>query len=229
MPNTSHYRIFDYWKDKFIVSSGEVKTTKECKHSFSDEWVVEDWGEPCCWACGEHAIKDEDLMRFCDAHADEKDHDFYKKLFSLKSVKSKLNRCHIHPNALGGTDSPENLFLMCEECHALSPDTTNRKAFFRWVYDRRKQYVHGRMCPSEMLKRIDEELGRRGFPPLVKCFEMVKSPYEFSDIGDFMRDRVGFHCSRVTDSSMIVGVVDWLLHDWLWAILSDNKPQSGEM
>lgn len=228
MPNTSHYKIFDYWKDKVILSSGEVKSTRECKPSAGLEMAVDDWGEPCCWACGEPAIKDDALCRFFENNPDTANSAFYKKLYDLKSVKSKLNRCHIHPNALGGTDSPENLFLMCEECHALSPDTTNRSAFFRWVYDRRKQYVHGRMCPSEMLRRIDEELARRGLPPLVKCFEMAKSSYEFSDLKEFMRDRVGFHCSSVSESSMIVGFVDWILHDLVGHLLSDkNKPLCG--
>lgn len=221
MPNTSHYRIFDYWKDKLILSSGELKTTRECKPSLDEECVVEDWGEPCCWACGEPAINDRELERFFDAHTDTEEHDFYKKLYALKSVRHNLNRCHIHPNALGGADSPENLFLMCEECHALSPDTTNRSAFFRWVYDRRKQYVHGRICPSEMLKRIDAELSRRGLPPLVKCLEMAKSPYKITDIDEFMRDRVGFHCSSVTESSMIVGATDWILHDLIQHLLSE--------
>ena len=228
MPNTSHYRIFDYWKDKVMLSSGEVKLVTECKPTLTEELVVEDWGEPCCWACGEPATNDQELVRFFDAHAGTENPDFFKKLYALKSVKHSLNRCHIHPNALGGTDSPENLFLMCENCHVLSPDTTNRTAFFRWVYDRRKQYVHGRMCPSEMLKRIDVELSRRGLPPLVKCLGMAKSHYEITDFDEFMRDRVGFHCSSVVETSMVVGATDWILHDLTKHLLSDdNQSQCG--
>lgn len=228
MPTTSHYRIFDYWKDKVILSTGEVKSTRECKPSADLEMVVRDWGEPCCWACGCPAIKDEELNRFFENNPDTADHTFYKKLYDLKSVKHELNRCHIHPNALGGSDSPENLFLMCEECHALSPDTINRSAFFRWVYDRRHQFVFGVMHPRETLKRIDEELSRRGLPPLVECFAMAKSTYPISDIKEFMRDRVGTHCSSVAESSLIVGATDWILHDLLTHLLSDeNKPLCG--
>lgn len=228
MPNTSHYRIFDYWKDKVISSSGEVRTTRECKPSPDLEVVVEDWGEPCCWACGKYAVKDEELRRFFESNPDTASDDFFKKLYNLKSLKHNLNRCHIHPNALGGADSPDNLFLMCEECHALSPDTINRAAFFRWVYDRRKKFVNGRMCPNEMLTRIDAELARRGLPSLVQCVGMAKSPYEMSDIGEFMRDRVGFHCSSVADSSMIVGFVDWILHDLVRHFLKDENKNEEE-
>lgn len=228
MPSTSHYRIFDYWKDKVILSSGEVKTTRERKTSDDYEVVVYDWGEPCCWACEKPAIHDQDLERFFDAHPDTESPDFFKKLYDLKSVRSKLNRCHIHPNALGGADSPENLFLMCEECHELSPDTTNRTAFFRWVYDRRQRYFLGVMKPREILDRIDEELSRRGLPPLIKCLETAKSPYQISDVEEFMRNRVGSHCSSVVESSLIVGATDWFLHDLMTHLLSDeNEPRCG--
>jgi hypothetical protein len=190
--------------------------------------VVCDWGEPCCWACGKSAIKDEELCRFFENNPDTADTTFYKKLYDLKAVKSHLNRCHIHPNALGGTDSAENLFLMCEECHVLSPDTTNRSAFFRWVYDRRQRYSMGIMRPREALKRIDDELFRRGLPPLVECLGMAKAKYPISDIKEYMRDRVGFHCSSVSETSMIVGATDWILHDLVRHLLSDeNKPLCG--
>lgn len=227
MPNTSHYRIFDYWKDKAILPSGEV-TSMDDESSSGLEWVVSDWGEPCCWACGDPAINDEELIRFFDAHQDTEDADFFKKLYGLKTVRHHLNRCHIIPNALNGPDSPENLFLMCEECHVLSPDTTNCAAFFRWVYDRKKRYTHGVMTPREMIERINKELSRRGLPSFVECMAMAKSPYTLSDIDEFMRDRVGFHCSRVVESSFVVGATDWILHDLVKHILSDdNQSQCG--
>lgn len=52
-------------------------------------------------------------------------------------VRSKLNRCHIIPHSAGGEDNPNNLFLLCEDCHINSPDTSNQSNFFRWVYNRR--------------------------------------------------------------------------------------------
>lgn len=225
MPNTSHYRIFDYWKDKVIEPSGAVKPTRAYESTYGLELVVYDWGEPCCWACGKPAIRDKELSRFFENNPDTEDTKFFKKLYDLKSVKSNLNRGHIRPNALGGADSPENLFLMCEKCHALSPDTTNRSAFLRWVYDRRTQYVHGRMTPNEVLKRFEEELARRGLPPLVECMKMAKSPYELSDIGEFMTNRVGTHCTSVAESSMIVGFVDWFLHDLVKHLLGDGEEE----
>lgn len=223
MPNTSHYKIFDYWKDKVILSSGEVKTFKDCKPVLDLELVVYDWGEPSCWACGEHAINEKELHRFFESHPDTACPDFFKNLYALKTVRHHLNRCHIHPNALGGPDSPDNLFLMCEECHMLSPDTTNRAAFFRWVYDRRKKYARGIMHPREILNRINDELHRRGLPPLTECLSMAKSEYPLSDVGEFIGKRVGSHCSGVVESSLIVGATDWILHDLMTHLLSDGS------
>lgn len=213
MPNTSHYRIFDYWKDKIITSSGDVMDINARKSKLEYEFVIDDWGEPSCWACGELAIGDDALCRFFDAHQDAASEDFYKKLYALKPVKSKLNRCHIKPNALGGEDSPENLFLMCEECHVLSPDTTNRAAFLRWVYDRKQRYTHGVMAPREMVRRINDELSRRGLPDLMSCIGSAKSTYPMSDIYEFMRENVGSHCSQVVESTIVVAATDWILHD----------------
>lgn len=31
--------------------------------------------------------------------------------------KSRLERCHIIPSSLGGTDNPCNLILLCHRCH----------------------------------------------------------------------------------------------------------------
>lgn len=41
--STQHYKIFDYWKDRCITSSGEV-----VKGSPQGESVIIDWTEPNC-------------------------------------------------------------------------------------------------------------------------------------------------------------------------------------
>ncbi len=43
-----------------------------------------------------------------------------------------LQRCHIIPHSLGGSDHPSNLLLMCESCHTVSPDTSNERYFWKW-------------------------------------------------------------------------------------------------
>lgn len=40
---------------------------------------------------------------------------------------------HIVPHSLGGSSTPENLFLLCAECHILSPDAADPEFFYKWI------------------------------------------------------------------------------------------------
>lgn len=42
-------------------------------------------------------------------------------------------RAHIVARSLGGSEDPENMFLLCADCHVNSPDTVNPRAFVSWV------------------------------------------------------------------------------------------------
>jgi len=55
-----------------------------------------------------------------------------------------LHRCHIVPHSLGGSTHPSNLLLMCEPCHAVSPDTSEELYFWRW-FDRVEDYFQKQM------------------------------------------------------------------------------------
>ena len=43
-----------------------------------------------------------------------------------------LERCHIIPRSLGGSNTFSNLFLMCQRCHQESPDTCDPDYFWSW-------------------------------------------------------------------------------------------------
>lgn len=102
----SKSQIFEYWKDRLL-----------------DKGVFIDWGEPSCWVCGFHYDAKYDIRR-PDASWEE----------ILRCwEKIPLQRCHIIPRSLKGPDSPENLFLMCRECHDLAPNTSIPEIFFEWV------------------------------------------------------------------------------------------------
>jgi ribosomal protein L37E len=47
--------------------------------------------------------------------------------------KSNLERCHIIPDSLGGSDSPHNLVLLCRRCHRESPDVNDPSFIWRWL------------------------------------------------------------------------------------------------
>lgn len=129
--STSHYKIFDYWKDKCISEDGGVHIEGEYDYSKSIA-VVEDWGEPTCWGCGKPIkVEDEELY---DKWIENED---LTKIWNCKTLKRTMERCHIKAKALNGNDNPDNLFLLCKRCHKESPDTYNKRMFFKWIYTRR--------------------------------------------------------------------------------------------
>lgn len=137
---TTHKSIYQYWRDKCISSDGYVyidvgypghdSNLVKNKETIP---VVYDWGEPECFACRQPINELYESEKYEETLADDCDN-----LWNFPQVKHALNRCHIVPHALGGTDKPENLFLMCERCHKDSPDTIYKDQFFKWVFKRRK-------------------------------------------------------------------------------------------
>lgn len=132
---TKHSDIFDYYKDKCITDDGEIEVEigydgyNESKvNSRNSIPIIEDWGEPCCFACG----------RWTGVEVETPNDDLIQ-LWNQSAVKSSLERAHIVPHALGGKDEPQNLFCLCKRCHHDSPDTIYPKEFFRWCYKRRKE------------------------------------------------------------------------------------------
>lgn len=102
-----------------------------CKAEIFEHWrgllhehkLFVDWGEPSCWACGFHyGVK----------------HDIKNSEASLTDIhkaweRIPLQRCHIVPRSLGGANTPDNLFLLCRECHDLAPNTSIPSIFLEWV------------------------------------------------------------------------------------------------
>jgi hypothetical protein len=54
---------------------------------------------------------------------------------------TKLQRCHIIPHALGGSNHPSNFVLLSGTVHARCPNTTDRRIFIRWLLAERRQSV----------------------------------------------------------------------------------------
>lgn len=102
----SKSQVFWYWKDKL-----------------SELGFLIDWGEPSCWACGFHYKAKYDIRR--------SDADWETLLKGWEKIP--LQRCHIVPRSLGGSDAADNLFLMCRECHDTAPNTSIPDLFFEWA------------------------------------------------------------------------------------------------
>ena len=193
--NTKHSSIVEYWRDKYITESGVVTNKPPVDQDYI--FVIDDIGEPSCWGCNK--IVEIDI-----------ENDDVSKIWDNAKTKNKLQRCHITPIMFGGKDESENLFLLCPKCHEISPDTTNRPAFMRWIYDRRKSCDVG-LNIQELYNKVINEFKRRGFA--MSQIEKKASNIEYNelDMKKEIKKRVGMHGFGIAESSMIVGIVDSIL------------------
>ena len=217
--NVPHFLIFDYWKDKVILSDGEIVEGRN-KPEKDYDWVVGDDYEPCCWGCGLPAIS---ALEENKQPINEND---LPLIWNDRNVKHKLHRCHIKPHSLGGEDTPDNLFLMCDRCHAESPDTTNSRTFFRWVYNQRKSHVLGYLSLRAAHELLQEEIKNRGLNvSLEEIFATIceKDPkFDSTSLQEYMDKNVGQHGFEVTRLSIVAGAVDWMLHSYLETLLKEE-------
>lgn len=211
----SHYQIFDWWKTKFISKDGKVKDRPE--RGAGDIPVVFDWAEPECWACGRRCVgakKELEHAEYCKLP----DGDFnFERMWSYKDITSGFERAHIIPEALGGSgEDPSNLFLLCPNCHALSPDTMNPENFFRWVYRRRHEYENGVKVPRLYMEMIAEEINLRGLnaEEIINEVNIKFDNTKPDELWSYLKENVGFHASKVAESSLVCGFADWLILKW---------------
>jgi len=49
------------------------------------------------------------------------------------AYRSRLERCHIVPDSLGGSEAPENLILLCGRCHREAPNVSDPRFMWAWL------------------------------------------------------------------------------------------------
>jgi hypothetical protein len=77
-----------------------------------------DLGEPCCFACGYYSER-------------------WDKGTPYSSWKrATLERAHIVPSSLGGSDDASNIILLCAPCHRDAPDWPDPSEMALWIADR---------------------------------------------------------------------------------------------
>ena len=153
--SVAHSKIFSYWKDKAITADGSVVDEDGNPATVP---VVEYWTEPCCWACGKRVYGLSEYKSYESNLIGSR----IRMLYDYAKTRRVLERCHIVPHALGGSDEdPANMFLLCHDCHLESPDNANEKYFLRWVYKMRTEKVfsgdHIRIDVKQAMKQLAEE------------------------------------------------------------------------
>ena len=196
-----HADIAAYWDGLYVSEDGSVGDTGVIRIIFP--------GEPSCWGCE------------CDLGGESWDD---------ATVQSHVERAHIVADSLGGKDEVSNLFLLCPRCHRASPDTSNRKAFFRWVYKQRLTFPGGLRSPADIMQRVDDELRDRGLPSANEIFsslspekqEIVSAKLtDTKRVKEEMNGRVTKHFGESMDiHSLVIAITDVFLHAYTEAVVS---------
>ena len=189
---TKKYDIYSYWSDKAITKSGEVKRIGECTDGEEAVKVTELPDEIFCWACQ------------CPPYrtADTEDS---KVLWNKDTL---LDRAHILPRSKGGDDSPANLFLLCPNCHAEAPDTTNPRNFFSWIYYRRRHEVYSQLSEQEVRRAAEI----RGID-LERLFSAA-SGMDPDQMRAQLIERCGLYGGAISRSSKAMAILD-ILEDYV--------------
>lgn len=182
-------KIFDYWKDKAITVDGNVIHDDDHYHEDSIP-AIEYFEEPVCWACGKHVKGVYETKRYDEYIKQRK----FAQLYNIGSEARRLERCHIVPHMLGGSDTdPSNMFLLCHQCHEESPDTSNPSAFLRWVYVKRHRiYSDDGRDLTSLVEGVIKECDAQG-----KDFAT----------GDSSKLQITNHGQKISDASIVYGYV----------------------
>lgn len=124
-----------------------------------------DFKKPICLACKRQM------------YIKKKTKDVYKNWDSANG----LERHHIITREKGGTDTPDNLFLLCYKCHDLAPTNCTKEQFLKWAicqsYERRR-ITEFYMTIESMLLPKDVILFKRWMGELMKNKEKFEELYQ---------------------------------------------------
>lgn len=164
-------------KRTFSARSVIVKVWKDSELSIVPEWSD---AERLCWRCG-------DPPEVCG--------------------RSNLDRAHLVPHSLGGTDDPTNMVLLCEDCHHWGPNFIDPKFMLSHVqqlvrlrrHDKNigKESTHAlqadQMQLAWMILDGDVCSGKTTWRTIGQRFAAIyktKTVHHFSRNGDLFSDRI---------------------------------------
>lgn len=125
--------IATYWADYLV----------KCNREEFDRYpnaMTADFGEPDCWACGRYDPHFNDIQEFLKIRGITKEdyNSDYRRYTFLMWEMASLERHHIIPLSLGGSDDSSNLCLLCLRCHEAAPHTDDADYFWNWAKNRQK-------------------------------------------------------------------------------------------
>jgi hypothetical protein len=138
-----------------------------------------DVGEPSCFACGAMATDAEEPP----------------DLWTVWNRAWMLDRCHLIPRKLGGSDTPDNLVLLCQACHHDAPDVGDPQYMLDWIARREPQFIRWHKA---MLEAIEAAGLTAAFHALTH--EQVDRTLKLTL--ELQHDWVGTHGFHITDATV---------------------------
>ena len=178
-------KIIKYWMNNNIF--------EDDPHSWFNPAI--DVGEPACFGC--HCY-----TSYWDLHQNDKRRDKWEKCWQGASNYLQLERAHIIPYSLGGSNEPSNFVMLCRVCHADAPNVNNRKYFLTWVR-RRKGFLIDMVADnlklaSEQFPDVKREMdiskktkGEKG----LDIFDIYIVPEYKDRLDKYMYEESSFHAS----------------------------------
>jgi hypothetical protein len=126
------YKVALYWMSR----EGIERSRRFVDMNGLPAFFVIDSGETYCFACGWS-------RRFITGDKRPDSNGPLKDIWANEG----LQRCHLVPYAKGGSDEPDNLVLLCQECHKDAPDCLDPDIVLAWIARRGSflRQIHARM------------------------------------------------------------------------------------
>lgn len=188
------YAIYDYWKDKAITNSFEVRHIQDCTPEDKAEAITDLPDTIFCWACCIPPYQTYST----------------KSLKALWNQDHLLQRAHILAKSKGGEDKPENLFLLCPDCHTEAPDTTNPQNFFAWVYYKRTED----MWPQVLMRELERAAKIKGVDMkdiIQRCHSLGMEFHTISRFREQISKNCALHGTSISMLSKMMSFIDVLI------------------
>lgn len=155
--------ILDYWE------SAVYETKKETLSFCFDR------EEPTCFAC----------------------HDGHNGKYDCKGIKgwtdARLQRAHIIPDSLNGSNDPSNFVMLCKSCHKQNPHVKNREVYIRWMNTFHSTQTQ--LVVSYMNSILDSK-------QLKDLSKLIKSPRQMTKFIKWSSENTGSHAFVGTKTKM---------------------------
>ncbi len=119
--------------------------------------------------------------------------------------KRKLQRCHIIPRSLGGSEEPSNLVLLCGQCHAEAPNVDDPDYMWVWLRAHAVPF-YGMYWYQRGLQEYEFVYGK-------KPFSLIENPEELMPkIQSAMRKYIRGTSTHWGQGKINPSTMAWVLH-----------------